>query len=72
MTCVCGHTVTFSPLHKKGAEIVRNIYGKDKLTEADRRLAATMALIRLFADEPGFDRKQFYDMCMLGTIAEAT
>jgi uncharacterized protein YciW len=60
-------------VHKKSAAIVKSIYGKDKLTEADRRLAATMAFIRLFSSEdPDFDRRRFYDMCMSGTIAEAT
>ena len=57
--------------HIKAALIVYELYGKDSVTEADRKLAACMSFVRFFRGQPGFDQRMFYDICMHGTIVEA-
>lgn len=56
----------------KAAMIVYDLYGKDVVTEADRKLAACMSFIRFFSKDPCFNKRKFYDMCMCGTIVEDT
>lgn len=58
--------------HVKAALIVYELYGKDVVIEADRKLAACMSFVRFFQGQPGFDKKKFYDLCMRSTIAEVT
>ena len=47
---------------ERAAAIVRDVYRK----EADHKLTACMAFIKLFQSMPGFNKKEFYERCEVG------
>ena len=51
---------------ERAAAIVRDVYRKDRLEEADHKLTACMAFIKLFQSMPGFNKKEFYERCEVG------